>query len=55
MTTTAEQLTSTISFRLTYEECRVLAERALREDRTLSNLVRKELRSLFAGLTPEGA
>ena len=41
-----DMLTATCSFRLTDAESSVLAERARREDRTVSNLVRLLLRNV---------
>lgn len=42
-----EMLTATISFRLTEAECRTLAVRADREQRTVSQLVRILLRNVL--------
>ena len=44
-TKTDDMLTETISFRLTDDESRILAVRADREQRTVSQLVRLLLRS----------
>jgi hypothetical protein len=52
MSITEQQLTSTISIRLTVSERRALETRASREERTVSNLVRKFLRE---ALSREGA
>jgi uncharacterized protein (DUF1778 family) len=46
-TTPTEDLTATISFRLSEAERRTLAERASQEARTVSNFVRLHLRSLL--------
>jgi uncharacterized protein (DUF1778 family) len=46
-TTPTEDLTATISFRLSEAERRTLAERASREERTVSNFVRQQLRRLL--------
>lgn len=46
-TNSTELLAATISFRLTEEECRTLAVRADREQRTLSQLVRLLLRNVL--------
>jgi uncharacterized protein (DUF1778 family) len=52
MTTPTDTLTSTISVRLTIEERRILELRANKEDRTISNFVRKQLRTSLS-LSPE--
>ena len=44
-----DMLSATVSFRLTEDECRTLALRADREQRTVSQLVRLLLRSVLPG------
>lgn len=44
---TADDLTATVSFRVTERERRILEQRAGAEERTISNYVRQQLRRLL--------
>ena len=50
ITNPTEMLSATVSFRLTDDECRTLALRADREQRTVSQLVRLLLRDVLASV-----
>jgi hypothetical protein len=51
LTNPPDMLTATVSFRLTDDECRTLALRADREQRTISQLVRLLLRNVLQPTT----
>jgi hypothetical protein len=44
---TSDDLTATVSFRVTDRERRILEQQAMREERTVSNYLRQQLRRLL--------